>query len=105
MNSVKKDLHRAQQKGLSELVTAVRLPGLKSTPPSSPAVLSPTDQHVKSYALWQELPQAKGLLGALTAPEIQLQEVCIAGDPKTCMFSNLDFGADDTFCVFCPGHV
>ncbi|XP_055069351.2 rho guanine nucleotide exchange factor 19 [Misgurnus anguillicaudatus] len=74
MNSVKKDLHRARQKGLSELVTSVRLPGLKSTPPSSPPVLSPTDQHVKSYALWQELPQAKGLLGALTAPEIQLQE-------------------------------
>ncbi|KAI7807592.1 putative rho guanine nucleotide exchange factor 19 [Triplophysa rosa] len=75
MNSVRKDLHRAKQKGLSELVASIHLPGLKTPPPSGPSsASSPSDQQVKSYALWQELPQAKDLLNSLTAREIQLQE-------------------------------
>ncbi|XP_051752320.1 rho guanine nucleotide exchange factor 19 [Ctenopharyngodon idella] len=76
MNSVKKDLHRAQHTGLSELVTSMRLPGLKTPPPplSPTSVLSPPGLQAKPYALWQELPQVKGLLNSLSAQEIQLQE-------------------------------
>ncbi|KAK9973508.1 hypothetical protein ABG768_024234 [Culter alburnus] len=75
MSSVKKDLHRAQHTGLSELVTSMRLPGLKTPPPLSPtSVLSPPGLQAKPYALWQELPQVKGLLNSLSAQEIQLQE-------------------------------
>ncbi|XP_016126622.1 rho guanine nucleotide exchange factor 19 [Sinocyclocheilus grahami] len=75
MNSLKKDLHRAQHNGLSELVTSMRLPGLKTPPALSPtAVLSPPGLQTKPYALWQELPQVKSLLNSLSAHEIQLQE-------------------------------
>ncbi|KAG1942668.1 rho guanine nucleotide exchange factor 5 [Pimephales promelas] len=77
MKSVKKDLHRAQAQhaGLSELVSLVRLHGLKTPPPLSPtSVLSPPGLHAKPYALWQELPQVECLLKSLSAQEIQLQE-------------------------------
>ncbi|KAF4112386.1 rho guanine nucleotide exchange factor 19 isoform X2 [Onychostoma macrolepis] len=75
INSLKKDLHRAQHTGLSELVTSVRLPGLKTPPALSPtAVLSPPGLRTKPYALWQELPQVKSLLNSLSEHEIQLQE-------------------------------
>uniref|UniRef100_A0A9J7ZZ72 Si:ch73-15b2.5 n=2 Tax=Cyprinus carpio TaxID=7962 RepID=A0A9J7ZZ72_CYPCA len=75
INSMKKDLHRAQHTGLSELVTSVHLPGLKTPPASSPSsVLSPPGLQAKSYALWQELPQVKSLLNSLSVHEIQLQE-------------------------------
>ncbi|KAK2889380.1 hypothetical protein Q8A67_014755 [Cirrhinus molitorella] len=75
MNSVRKDLHRAQHTGLSELVASVRLPGLKTPPAISPtSVLSPPGLQAKAYALWQELPQVKSLLNSLSAHEIQLQE-------------------------------
>ncbi|XP_051563277.1 uncharacterized protein si:ch73-15b2.5 [Myxocyprinus asiaticus] len=75
MNSVK-DLRRAQQTGLSELVTSICLAGLKTPPLSSPtSILSPPALQVKClYALWQELPQVKSLLNSLTAHEIQFQE-------------------------------
>ncbi|XP_077054373.1 rho guanine nucleotide exchange factor 19 [Siphateles boraxobius] len=74
MKAVKKDLHRAQHTGLSELVESV-LHGLKTPPPLSPTpVLSPPGLHVKPYALWQELPQVECLLKSLSAQEIQLQE-------------------------------
>lgn len=83
MNSIKKDVHRAQQKGLSKLVASVHLPGLRTPPPlNPPPASSPSEQQGKSYALWQELPQAKGLLNSLTAREIQLQEVCHTGDQQ-----------------------
>ncbi len=81
MNSLKKDLHRAQNTGLSELVTSLCLPGLKTPPASNQtAVLSPPGLKAKPYALWQELPQVESLLNSLSAHEIQLQEVCLAGD-------------------------
>ncbi|XP_050968998.1 rho guanine nucleotide exchange factor 19 isoform X1 [Labeo rohita] len=75
MNAVRKDLHRAQHTGLSELAASVRLSGLKTPPAISPTpVLSPPGLQAKPYALWQELPQVKSLLNSLSAHEIQLQE-------------------------------
>lgn len=87
MRSVKKDLHRAQSTGLSELVASVRLHGLKTPPPpplSPTSVLSPPGLHAKPYALWQELPQVECILKTLSAQEIQLQEVYIAGYLQDC---------------------
>lgn len=116
MNSVKKDLHRAQHIGLSELVKSMRLPGLKTPPPLSPtSVLSPPGLQAKPYALWQELPQVKALLNSLNAQEIQLQEVCIAGYQQDCsMLAKHDLGVMSTvkslysslcYCDFGLGHV
>lgn len=117
MNSVKKDLHRAQHTGLSELVTSMRLPGLKTPPPplSPTSVLSPPGLQAKPYALWQELPQVKGLLNSLSAQEIQLQEVCIAGyQQDCCMLAKHDLGlmsdvklhySSLCYCDFGLGHI
>jgi len=100
MKSVKKDLHRAQAQhaGLSELVSSVRLHGLKTPPPLSPtSVLSPPGLHAKPYALWQELPQVECLLKSLSAQEIQLQEVYIAGYLQDCcMLVKCDLGLMST---------
>ncbi|XP_043098265.1 rho guanine nucleotide exchange factor 19 isoform X2 [Puntigrus tetrazona] len=81
MNHMKKDIHKAQNSGLSELVTFVRLPGLKTPPAlslttvlSPTTLLSPPGLQAKPYALWQELPQVKSMLNTLSAHEIQLQE-------------------------------
>ncbi|XP_067316174.1 rho guanine nucleotide exchange factor 19 [Pseudorasbora parva] len=75
INSVKKDLHRAQKTGLSELVTSMCPSGLRTPPTlSRGAVLSPPGLQAKPYALWQELPQVKCLLKSLSVQEIQLQE-------------------------------
>lgn len=111
---MKKDLHRAQHTGLSELVTSVHLPGLKTPPASSPSsVLSPPGLQAKSYALWQELPQVKSLLNSLSVHEIQLQEVCIA-EHQQVLHANCDLGLMSTvipqylslcFCAFGQGHV
>lgn len=115
MKSVKKDLHRAQQMGISELVTSMQLPGLKTSPLSPSSVLSPPGRQAKPYALWQELPQVKSLLNSLSAQEIQLQEVCIAGyQQDCCMLAKHEFGLMSTvkshysffyFCDFELGHV
>lgn len=115
MKSVKKDLHRAQVTGLSDLVASVRLHGLKTPPPSPTSVLSPPGLHAKPYALWQELPQVECLLKSLSAQEIQLQEVYIAGYLQDCcMLAKCDLGLMSTvklhysslcFCDFGLGHV
>lgn len=113
MRAVKKDLHRAQSTAFSELVASV----LKTPPPplSPTSVLSPPGLHAKPYALWQELPQVECCLKSLSAQEIQLQEVYIAGYLQDCcVLAKCDLGPMSTvklhysslcFCDFGLGHV
>ncbi|KAL2090953.1 hypothetical protein ACEWY4_013216 [Coilia grayii] len=81
LKSVKADLQRVHQTGLSDLVASQCLPGLQS-PPRSPrtARASPSRTRVledkAACSLWRELHVVKeqGLLGVLTSKEVRRQE-------------------------------
>lgn len=86
LKSMKADIQRVHQTGLSDLVASQQwLPGLEC--PAQPGLarsarlsLSPTPAVLKdrgAYSLWQELSVVKeqGLLGLLTAKEVRRQEV------------------------------